>query len=215
VDAAHFRRARAALPEPDDQRRIPPPRLGYFGVVDERMDLELVRAVAESRPDLQIVLVGPVVKIDPASIPSLPNVHHLGQKRYEELPAYIAGWDVAIMPFARNDATKFISPTKTLEYLAAGRPVVSTSIRDVVHPYGDEGLVRIADAPKDFIAAVDASLAERGDAAAARRASARDALLEQTSWDKTWARMHALVAEVLAKRARAAEAQETAPCSTI
>jgi glycosyltransferase involved in cell wall biosynthesis len=203
VDFAHFERARTPQPDPPDQADIPHPRIGYLGVIDERLDLPLIDAVAAKRPDLHLVLIGPVVKIDPGRLPRRPNIHWLGQKHYTELPSYIAGWAVAFMPFARNDATKFISPTKTLEYLAAGRPVVSTSIRDVVQPYGDENLVRIADEPAAFIAAIDAALAERGTPAVVAHARARDAMLAQTSWDHTWARMHALVHEVLARRARA------------
>jgi UDP-galactopyranose mutase len=204
VDAAHFAKARGDVPEPADQRRVPRPRLGYFGVIDERMDLDLVADVADARRDLHVVMVGPVVKIDPASLPRRPNIHWLGPKKYAELPAYIAGWDVAIMPFARNDATKFISPTKTLEYLAAGKPVVSTSIRDVVSPYGERGLVRIADEAPAFVAAATAALAERGTEEQRRHRRACDAFVAQTSWDTTWQRMSRLVAEVLARRAREA-----------
>lgn len=214
VDASHFQRARRAHTEPPDQRAIPRPRLGFFGVIDERMDLDLVRAVAAARPGCHLVLVGPLAKIDPATLPRAANIHYLGPKRYAELPAYIAGWDVALMPFARNDATRFISPTKTLEYLAAGSPVVSTSIRDVVHPYGDEGLVHIADDAQAFAAAVDRALAERGTRAERARRAATDAVLAQTSWDRTWARMVALLEDVLAQRRRAGEGHEEAPCST-
>ncbi|MBV9945559.1 MAG: glycosyltransferase, partial [Myxococcales bacterium] len=148
VDAHHFARARRTReegPDPPDQAHVPHPRVGFFGVLDERLDVELLESVAERRPDLQFVLVGPVVKIDPGRIPRRPNVHLLGPKPYAELPDYVARWDVAMIPFARNESTRFISPTKTLEYMAAGKPVVSTSIRDVVRPYGEEGLARIAD----------------------------------------------------------------------
>ncbi len=188
VDVHHFAAARAPLPDPASQASIPHPRLGWFGVIDERMDLELVAELARRRPDWHIVLLGPVVKIDPASIPVLPNVHPLGARPYAELPAYIASWDVAIMPFARNDSTRYISPTKTPEYLAAGRPVVSTSIRDVVTPYGDLGLARIADSAEGFQAAVELALAE--DLGELRQRA--DAFLALMSWDRTFARMKAL-----------------------
>lgn len=197
VDVAHFARAREKGSEPADQANIPGPRLGFFGVIDERMDVDLLAAVARARPDFQIVMLGPVVKIDPADLPRLPNIHYLGKKTYDELPLYLAGWDVALMPFARNESTRFISPTKTPEYLAAGKPVVSTSIRDVVRTYGELGLAKIADAPGDFIAAVDACLAEENGPGHEQQRRARlarvDSFLAETSWDETWKRIEALM----------------------
>ena len=194
VDTVHFARARAAerIAEPVDQALIPHPRLGFFGVIDERMDIDLIAAIAEARPDWQIVMLGPVVKIDPATLPRNTNIHWLGMKKYDELPAYLAGWDAALLPFARNASTRFISPTKTPEYLAAGKPVVSTSIRDVVRPYGELGLVHIADTPDDFVAAVEACLGEAAEARAARTARI-DAFLAQMSWDHTYARVEELL----------------------
>ncbi|OJH37244.1 glycosyltransferase family 1 protein [Cystobacter ferrugineus] len=189
VDVPHFATARGNVQEPADQASIPHPRLGFFGVVDERMDLELLEAVADARPDWQLVIIGPVVKIDPASLPRRPNLHFLGGKHYKELPTYLAGWDVALLPFARNESTRFISPTKTPEYLAAGKPVVSTSIRDVVRPYGELGLVRIADTPEDFVRACEAALAEEHAAWLPRV----DTHLATMSWDNTWSRMKALL----------------------
>lgn len=202
IDVGHFGRARASQPDPADQAEIGRPRLGYFGVIDERIDLGLIAAVAEGRPDWQIVMVGPVCKIDPQGLPRRPNIHYLGARPYAELPRYIAGWDVAIMPFARNEATRHISPTKTPEYLAAGRPVVSTSIRDVVRPYGLRGLVAIADAPGDFIVAAECELQR-----VKRRRWLRevDEFLAQDSWDRTWMRMRALIA---------AAVEEKRSCST-
>lgn len=211
VDAEHFARARRPHSDPPDQREIPRPRLGFFGVIDERMDLELVARIADERPDWHVVMVGPVVKIAPSTLPQRPNIHWLGSRQYAELPAYLAGWDVALMPFARNASTEFISPTKTLEYLAAGKPVVSTSIADVVHPYGKAGLVRIAERD-DFVAAVSDALAEHPDA---RRAAA-DAFLAGTSWDATWAEMTALMQEAIAGRdARRSPTKEQRACTTI
>ncbi len=220
VDAAHFGRAREGMPEPQDQRALPRPRIGFFGVVDERMDVDLLAALAEARPDYSFVIIGPVVKIDPATLPRRPNLHFFGSKQYSELPSYISGWDVAIMPFAKNDATKFISPTKTLEYLAAGKPVVSTSIRDVVRPYGERGLARIADTPHAFVAAIDEALAVSGTAAEAALHLAREELLAKTSWCATWERMDTLVRDAIARReeghaAKRSERKEEAPCSTI
>ena len=153
------------------------------------MDIALLDGVAAAKPDWHIVMLGPVIKIDPASLPQRPNIHYLGSKSYDELPGYVAGWDVALLPFARNEATRFISPTKTPEYMAAGKPVVSTSIRDVVRPYGQQGLVRIADQVPAFVQACTAAMAE--DAAA--RITQADAFLAHTSWDKTWSRISLLL----------------------
>jgi UDP-galactopyranose mutase len=201
VDVAHFAQARAIVVDPIDQAAIPHPRIGFFGVIDERMDYPLLRGVAAARPEWQFVMIGPTAKIDPAALPDAPNIHYLGPKTYSELPAYIAGWDVATLPFARNESTRFISPTKTPEYLAAGKPVVSTSIRDVVRPYGERGLARIADDPSSFADAIAAALGD--DAAATRRAA--DAFLAHLSWDETWARMkRAIDAAVADGKARPA-----------
>ncbi len=199
VDVAHFRTARQGRPEPADLAPIARPRLGYAGVIDERVDLELIDGVATARPEVEIVLVGPVTKIDPATIPNHPNIHLLGLKPYDELPAYLGGWDVGWMPFARNDATRYISPTKTPEYLAAGLPVVSTSIHDVVDPYARNGLVAIADTVQDTVAAVDAALA-----GAVPELRAVDAFLSRRSWDRTWAAMASLIDERLAAPSRVA-----------
>jgi glycosyltransferase involved in cell wall biosynthesis len=201
VDAAHFERARAPVrTEPPDQRRLPRgPRLGFAGVVDERMDRDLLALVADADPAWQVVVIGPVVKIDPRSLPRRPNLHYLGPRPYEELPAYMAGWDVALMPFAQNEATRFISPTKTLEYLAAGRPVVSTPIRDVVRPYGERGLVRVG-AGVSFVRAIEDALATRGSTEEAARSAAADAWVGSTSWDRTWDHMHKLLRDISAER---------------
>jgi UDP-galactopyranose mutase len=193
VDVAHFGRARRVTTDPVDQASIPHPRLGFFGVIDERMDLALIDGIAEARPDWQLVLLGPVVKIDPASLPRRPNIHYLGSKQYDELPHYVGGWDVALLPFARNDATRFISPTKTPEYMAAGKPVVSTAIRDVVRPYGQQGLVRIADDVSGFVRACAAAMSED----ATKRITRADAFLRQTSWDGTWNRIRLLLDQAL------------------
>lgn len=196
VDVPHFAAARTITEDPADQAAIPHPRVGFFGVIDERMDLDLVAGLAVLRPDLHLVMLGPVVKIDPASLPSGPNLHWLGCKTYGELPAYLAGWDVAILPFARNESTRFISPTKTPEYLAAGRPVVSTSIRDVIRPYGEQGMAWIADTPEAFSAAIDNALAED----AAMRLGRADAYLADLSWDRTFAGMWGLVEQAIEAR---------------
>ena len=206
IDREHFGRARSVDADPEDQAQIPHPRLGFFGVVDERFDLELLDGLSLARPDWQFVVIGPVVKIEPESLPRRANVHYLGGKSYKELPAYLAGWDVATLLFARNEHTRFISPTKTPEYLAAGKPVVSTSIRDVVRPYGETGLVRIADEPAEFAAAAEELMRAGADADWLARV---DSFLAQQTWDRTWARMAELV-EGVAGRSLAARAARPA-----
>lgn len=196
IDVLHFAQARSIRTDPPDQADIPHPRIGFFGVIDERMDIELIERVAVARPDWHLVIVGPVVKIDPESLPRRANIHYLGSKSYAELPAYLSGWDVAMLPFARNDATRFISPTKTPEYLAAGRPVVSTSIRDVIRPYGEQGLVHIADTAEEFVGAVEAAMTTNMQ----ERLREVDAFLSQTSWDRTWGRMTELIEDVVKRR---------------
>ncbi|MBC3541966.1 glycosyltransferase family 1 protein [Rufibacter sediminis] len=186
IDKVHFGQARQPQEDPADQANIPHPRMGFFGVVDERFDIELLREVATARPEWQFVIIGPVVKIDPAILPSSSNIHYLGGKSYQELPSYLAGWDVAMLLFAHNESTKFISPTKTPEYLAAGKPVVSTSIRDVVRPYGELNLVHIADGAQDFEAALEKALVQKDDKKWMHRA---DEYLSGISWDKTWQNM--------------------------
>jgi UDP-galactopyranose mutase len=197
VDVAHFAQARN-LEESAEQANIPHPRLGFFGVIDERMDIELLASIAQARPDWHLVMIGPVVKIAPATLPQRENIHYLGQKDYKQLPAYLAGWDLAMLPFARNESTRFISPTKTPEYLAAGRPVVSTRIRDVVRPYGELKLVRIADTVSEFISAAEQAMQE--DTSASEWLSRVDAFLEQISWDRTWTSMMKLIDSAIATR---------------
>ena len=195
VDRGHFAQARATDAQPDDQAPIGRPRLGFYGVIDERMDLELIAAVADAHPEWSIVMVGPVVKIDPADLPLRANIHYLGGKTYEQLPVYLGGWDVALMPFAINDSTRFISPTKTPEYLAGGRPVVSTPITDVIRHYGDMDAVFVADGAQAFVTACEQALAlfQSGD----EWLGEVDAKLANLSWDTTYARMAGLVREAM------------------
>jgi UDP-galactopyranose mutase len=195
VDRAHFGRARAMDAVPDDQGSLPRPRFGFYGVIDERMDLDMIAAVADAHPEWSIVMVGPVVKIDPADLPHRPNIYYLGGKTYEELPVYLGGWDVALMPFAINDSTKFISPTKTPEYLAGARPVVSTPITDVIRHYGDLESVFIADGSEAFIKGCEQALAlvRGGD----EWLNEVDLKLANLSWDITHARMAGLVHEAI------------------
>jgi len=211
VDVAHFGQARERTDEPADQARIPGPRLGFFGVIDERLDRELIDGVAAARPDWQFVMLGPVVKIDPSQLPRRPNIHYLGAKHYKDLPSYLAGWDVALLPFARNESTRFISPTKTPEYLAAGCPVVSTSIRDVVRPYGEMRLVHIADTVDAFVSAAEQAM--RTDRAALQ--ARVDAFLDGNSWDATWARMRTVIESKISSNAPARLVEATSPNSEL
>lgn len=194
IDKAHFQIARTKVVEPVDQQTIPHPRIGFYGVLDERMDLKLLKELGSLRPDWHFVLIGPVVKINPADLPLYPNIHYLGSKNYNELPYYLAGWDIAMMPFALNESTRFISPTKTPEYLAGGKPVISTVIKDVVTPYGVEGLVHIAATPAIFIAAAEAILTKANYDDWLLKV---DNFLAGISWDKTWQRMESLIIEAI------------------
>lgn len=198
VDRAHFAKARRELDQPEDQANLKHPRLGFYGVIDERFDIDLLREMADMRPDWSFVMVGPVVKISEEELPRAANIHYLGGKTYEQLPTYLSGWDVALMPFAMNESTQFISPTKTPEYLAGGKPVVSTPVRDVVRSYGHLLGVHIAHDADGFIRCCEKALEqsrEGGDWLAEA-----DLLLSATSWDTTQARMSGLIADVLGVR---------------
>ena len=197
VDRKHFEKARSDVSEPDDQSAIADPKLGFYGVIDERFDIELLGRLAEMRPDWSFVMVGPVVKISEDDLPRRDNIHYLGSKKYEQLPAYLAGWDVALMPFAMNESTQFISPTKTPEYLAGGKPVVSTPVKDVVRHYGHLQGVEIAATAEEFVASCERMLKLEGDGDWLAEA---DLLLSATSWSTTQARMAGLVNELLGER---------------
>ncbi len=186
IEMAHFAQAREWMPDPADQASIPHPRAGFFGVLDERLDVSLIAELAQMRPDIHFIFLGPVVKIDVAILPQAPNVHYLGSKSYRELPHYLAGWDAALLPFAMNESTRYISPTKTPEYLAAGKRVVSTPIRDVITAYGKPGLVEIAADAEQFAAALDRILVARENEEWVARV---DHKLADSSWDRTWAAM--------------------------
>lgn len=198
VDAAHFAKARAAHEAGPGGSR---PRLGFYGVVDERMDVELLGALADARPEWELEIIGPVVKISEDDLPRRPNLHFLGGRAYEELPACVAEWDVALMPFAINEATRFISPTKTPEYLAAGKPVVSTPIIDVVRHYGQIEAVRIAERGEAFITACEEALAlTRSGGSWLAEA---DKVLAGMSWDKSFQQMNRLIKDAISRGAHA------------
>ena len=190
IDKLHFAKARTLKQERIDQAVT----LGFYGVIDERFDIELIRGIAELRPKWKIELIGPVVKIDPATLPIRSNIHYIGSKTYSELPELIAGWDVALIPFLLNESTRFISPTKTPEYLAAGLPVVSTPIRDVINPYGKFGLVSIGHNAEDFVAFAEMEL-KRSD----RKEWLQkvDFFLAHSSWDQTCEKMIELMNDTI------------------
>ena len=176
------------------QGELPHPRVGYFGVIDERLNLPLVAAVADAHPEWSVVMVGPVVKIGHDILPQRPNIHWLGMQTYERLPYLQAGWDVCMMPFALNESTRFISPTKTLEYMAGDKPVVSTPVRDVVSLYGD--VVEVAKDRPQFVMACENLLAE-GSRARRSRSTAMLNTVSMYSWSTTADSVHALMLEAL------------------
>ncbi len=202
VDRAHFAKARAGQFDPADQEELPRPRLGYYGVIDERFDLELLDEVARMRPEWSLVIVGPIAKIADDDLPRRRNIHYLGPKTYAQLPSYLAGWDVALMPFAMNESTQFISPTKTPEYLAGGKPVVSTPVKDVMRHYGHLEGVRIAGDPDSFVAACEQALELARNPGGGWLAEA-DLLLSSTSWHTVHARMAGLLSQLLGARSQA------------
>lgn len=197
IDQEHFRKARNRLADPEDQQAIPHPRFGFAGVIDERFDIALIDSVAGRNPDWHFVLLGPVVKIDPDTLPTHPNIHYLGGKSYEQLPAYMSSWDIAIIPFADNASTRFISPTKTPEYLSAGLPVISTPIKDIVEPYGINGMVAIATNTDEFEHHVS-NILQRP--CRQERMAATDRFLAKDSWENTYYNMQSLIASAIMGR---------------
>ena len=198
VDIVHFEQALDRNNGHPLQSSLPSPRLGYYGVIDERMDMELIAALADSHPEWHIVMVGPVVKIDPSSLPRRDNIHWFGQQPYEALPHFLAGWDICLMPFALNASTRFISPTKVLEYMAAQLPVVSTAITDVERHYA--GLVAIAHTQKEFILACENAL-HLPPESRQKLAEQMQVRVAATSWDHTAEQMYKLIYQAMHKAA--------------
>lgn len=192
IDREHFAQARRIRTDPADQAGIPHCRAGFFGVVDERFDAALLDGVARAMPDWHFVIVGPVLHIDPAILPHHGNIHYLGGKDYQDLPHYLAGWDVALLPLVHDDSTRFINPTETSEYLSAGCPVVSTSITDVVRPFGELGMARIADGVAGFVEAIGDALK---DSDQPRWNAKVDRHVGNRSWDSTWSAMRDLMGQ--------------------
>lgn len=193
VDVTEFERARSGLPDPPEQSVIPRPRLGCLDALDAPLDVDLLAAVADARPDWHIVVIGAGGERR-AGLARRANVHDLGPRPWHEIPAYVASWDVAILPCSPGDGVHLDSGARLLQYLAAGRPVVATATGDGVHPAGVAGLVAVADAPADFIIAVECELQRRQRR---RWRCEVDALLARSSWDATWQRMQALIEGVI------------------
>jgi len=199
IDKSHFYQARTLHADPKDQADIPHPRFGFYGVIDERFNISLVDELSELRPDWHFIFIGPIVKINKEKLPKKENIHFLGRKHYEELPSYLAGWDIAMLPFALNEATRYISPTKTPEYLAGGKPVISTSIADVVNPYGNKGLVHIADTAEEFIKEAEKIFKSQKKEDWIKKV---DNYLAGISWNRTWRKMSALIDGELEKKSK-------------
>ena len=196
IDKKHFESG-IGSPDPTDQSMIPHPRMGFFGVIDERLNIELLDGLALAHSNIHFIMIGPIVKIDPTTLPRHHNIHYLGQKNYQDLPKYLANWDIAFMPFAKNDSTRFISPTKTPEYLSAGIPVISTSIHDVVFPFGKMGFVNIADTIQEFSYAIPHAMLQKEDTRWQKKVKE---FLHSNSWDRTWENMRIIILNTLHKK---------------
>ena len=212
IDREHFQQARTIKKEPADQAKLPSPIFGFYGVIDERFDIDLIREVATRKTKWNFVIIGPVIKIDPSILPRLSNIHYLGPRNYEVLPYYLSGWDIAMIPFLLNDSTRYISPTKTPEYLAAGVPVISSSITDVVNPYGINNLVHIADDADAFITLAENELRIKDKRKWLNRV---DDFLKGNSWDQTWhAMMHHMSVTLKNKKMPAVAIKKRELCLT-
>ena len=192
VDAAHFGKARRAdTVVPADVRDLTRPIAGYFGVIDERLDYDLIQGLSAAYPDTSIVMVGPVVKVDPRDLPQAENIHWLGQRSYADLPAYVKAYDVCLMPFALNEATEFINPTKTLEYMAAGKPIVSTAVADVVRNFTP--IVRVAYSADEFVRVAGECMRGADESSIARGLE----LARASTWDSITNQMRSLIADAM------------------
>lgn len=200
IDSEHFHNARYYSLDPADQARIPHPRIGFFGVIDERMDLTLLYTTALRKPDWHFILVGPVERIEEKQLPKLKNIHYLGKKEYADLPSYLSGWDITMLPYAHNASTRFIHPTRILEYLTASKPVISTPINDVIRHYGHRDLVHIAGTADEFIRVAEAVLGNRDRTEWLHRVND---VLSNSSWDKTAQGMLNITSALLAGKVNA------------
>lgn len=193
VDCSHFERAmdqETVIPE--DLASLNKPVVGYYGVIDERIDFSLLQQVSQTLPDVSFVMIGPFAKIERQDAAQAANIYYYGKRVYELLPNYLKGIDVAMMPFVIGPATRYISPTKTLEYLAAGKPIVSTPIHDVVRDYQE--VVGIASDAEEFSRRIKDYLQE-SDEEKAKRLTALRSVMEKTSWEQTVLQMDKIITD--------------------
>lgn len=184
--------------EPMDQIHIPHPRVGYHGIIDERINFTLLSEMADLKPDYQFVMIGPVMNIDGEKLPQRKNIHFLGKKDYHSLPLYLAGWDCAIVPFLLNEETQLLNPTKTAEFLASGTPVVASAIKDIVSSYAQEDLVVIAHTAEEFINSIEMAISQNSNQEAWIKRV--DAYLSKNSWDQTFLKMAKMEKAIPKKR---------------
>ena len=205
VDVQHFAKASdPGIAVPKDIAHLLGPVLGYFGVVDERIDYELLAQLADANPDWNVVMVGPRTKVEESTLPQRPNLHWLGGRDYSQLPAYAKRFDVCLMPFALNEATEYINPTKALEYMATGKPIVSSAVEDVILQFSD--VVNIADSHDDFI-----NLCRRAVAIPPRaRIQLGIELARNNSWEAIVRKLLAHINEVLDTKEAAAKSADSA-----
>jgi glycosyltransferase involved in cell wall biosynthesis len=189
VDRKHFEKAQNGIKIPEEMDAFTSVVVGYYGVVDERIDYDLLEKTAQMSPTVDFVLIGPFAKVNPESLPSLPNIHFLGMRTYEQLPNYLKRFDIAMMPFAMNDATKFISPTKTLEYMAGGKSIISTPVYDVVRDYSKQ--IEIVENAEQFTTAINKLICQHK----ASHYLKYQEILDRTSWDNTVNEMYNLMEE--------------------
>jgi glycosyltransferase involved in cell wall biosynthesis len=210
VEFSHFNKAQdPTTPIPPDIDFMHRPVLGWFGVVDERVDYAMVGEMARMRPDWSFAMVGPVVKVDPNLLPHSPNLFWLGGRDYQQLPNYCAAFDVNMMCFAINAATQYINPTKGLEYMATGKPIVGTHVRDVVKQWSD--IVFLAKGAEEFVAAAQKAL-DRSNPDRNDRVRKGLELAQQCSWESTVQRMQDLITQAITRKERRS-AQKIEPMS--
>lgn len=191
VDYSHFASAKNSIPIPPDMKKFTKPTIGYIGVIDERIDMDLLQNSAKILPEYDFVMIGPLAKITEDDLAKAENIHYLGMKDYDDLPNYLKAMNITMMPFALNDATRFISPTKTLEYMAAGKPIISTAIKDVVRHYSDcISIVNSAEEFKDAVTKIKNHSEEK-------RNKKYENILQKTSWDNTASEMIKLIKELV------------------